>query len=47
MPKLQAMGKKVAHVTPDDVMFGAGALVSCFIKNPEFQGQTKDQVIQY
>ena len=41
---IAGMGKKVAHVTPDDVMFGAGALVSCFIKNPEFQGQTKDRL---
>jgi len=31
-------------VTPDDVMFGAGALVSVFIKSPEFQGQTKDRL---
>jgi topoisomerase-4 subunit B len=38
------MGKKVSHVTPDDVMFGAGALVSAFIKQPEFQGQTKDRL---
>ena len=38
------MGKKVSHVTPDDVMFGAGALVSVFIKAPEFQGQTKDRL---
>jgi len=41
---LTGMGKKVSHVTPDDVMFGAGALVSVFIKSPEFQGQTKDRL---
>ena len=41
---IAGMGKKTAHVTPDDVMFGAGALVSCFIKSPEFQGQTKDRL---
>ena len=41
---LTGMGKKTAHVTPDDVMFGAGALVSIFIKSPEFQGQTKDRL---
>ena len=41
---LTGMGKKVSHVTPDDVMFGAGALVSVFIKSPEFQGQTKDKL---
>ena len=41
---IAGMGKKVSHVTPDDVMFGAGALVSVFIKAPEFQGQTKDRL---
>ncbi len=41
---IAGMGKKVSHVTPDDVMFGAGALVSCFLKSPEFQGQTKDRL---
>ena len=41
---IAGMGKKVSHVTPDDVMFGAGALVSAFVKNPEFQGQTKDRL---
>ena len=42
--ELTGMGKKMSHVTPDDVMFGAGALVSAFIKQPEFQGQTKDRL---
>jgi topoisomerase-4 subunit B len=42
--ELIGMGKKMSHVTPDDVMFGAGALVSVFIKQPEFQGQTKDRL---
>ncbi|GHA98770.1 DNA topoisomerase 4 subunit B [Algimonas arctica] len=42
--ELIGMGKKMSHVTPDDVMFGAGALVSAFIKQPEFQGQTKDRL---
>ncbi len=41
---ITGMGKKFSHVTPDDVMFGAGALVSVFIKSPEFQGQTKDRL---
>ncbi len=41
---ISGMGKKVSHVTPDDVMNGAGALVSIFISNPEFQGQTKDKL---
>jgi len=41
---ITGMGKKFSHVTPDDVMFGAGALVSCFLSSPEFQGQTKDRL---
>ncbi|MHA6288467.1 DNA topoisomerase IV subunit B [Maricaulis sp. CAU 1757] len=36
--------KKAAQITPDDVMGGAGALVSVFITEPEFQGQTKDRL---
>ena len=42
--ELAGMEKKFAHVTPDDVMFGAAAIISVFIKNPEFQGQTKDRL---
>ncbi len=41
---IAGMGKKVSNVTPDDVMHGVGALVSVFISNPEFQGQTKDRL---
>ncbi|NNE58817.1 MAG: DNA topoisomerase IV subunit B [Hellea sp.] len=41
---ISGMGKKVAHVKSDDVMNGAGALVSIFIGSPEFQGQTKDRL---
>ncbi len=41
---ISGMGKKVSHVTPDDVMNGAGALVSVFLSSPEFQGQTKDRL---
>ncbi|WP_421791469.1 DNA topoisomerase IV subunit B [Hyphobacterium sp.] len=36
--------KKGGLVTPEDVMGGAGALVSVFIHDPEFQGQTKDRL---
>ncbi len=36
--------KRASAVTPDDVMAGAGAMVSVFISNPEFQGQTKDRL---
>ncbi len=37
-------GKRAASVTSDDVMSGAGAMVSVFIREPEFQGQTKDRL---
>ena len=41
---IAGMGKKFSHVQPDDVMFGAGALVSAFISDPDFVGQTKDRL---
>ncbi len=41
---ISGMGKKASHITPDDVMSSAGALVSVFLSNPEFQGQTKDRL---
>ncbi len=37
-------GKRAAPITSDDVMVGAGALLSVFIREPEFQGQTKDRL---
>ena len=37
-------GKRAAPVTSDDVMTGAGAMLSVFIREPEFQGQTKDRL---
>ena len=36
--------KKAATITREDLMTGAGALVSCFIREPEFVGQTKDRL---
>jgi topoisomerase-4 subunit B len=39
-----AGNKKAGVVTPEDVMGTAGALLSVFIRNPEFQGQTKDKL---
>jgi topoisomerase IV subunit B len=36
--------KKAATVTSEDVMFGAAAMLSVFIREPEFQGQTKDRL---
>ncbi len=36
--------KRAAAITSDDVMTGAGAMLSVFIREPEFQGQTKDRL---
>ncbi len=36
--------KRAASVTQDDVMIGAGCMLSVFIREPEFQGQTKDRL---
>jgi topoisomerase-4 subunit B len=36
--------KRAGIITPDDVMGGAGALLSVFIREPEFQGQTKEKL---
>src|SRR6266496_2938918 len=37
-------GKRAGAVTGDDVMNGAACMVSVFIREPEFQGQTKDRL---
>src|SRR3954468_10532992 len=37
-------GKRAASVTSEDVMAGAAAMLSVFIREPEFQGQTKDRL---
>ncbi len=36
--------KKAGTITREDLTTGAGALVSCFIREPEFVGQTKDRL---
>ena len=36
--------KKAKDVTADDVMEGACIMLSCFIPNPQFQGQTKERL---
>ncbi|MCF6274321.1 MAG: DNA topoisomerase IV subunit B [Robiginitomaculum sp.] len=41
---ISGMSKKAASITPDDVMNSVGALISVFLSNPEFQGQTKDRL---
>ncbi|MCB2099113.1 MAG: DNA topoisomerase IV subunit B [Parvularculaceae bacterium] len=39
-----AGNRRAGNVTPEDVMGTAGALLSVFVRNPEFQGQTKDKL---
>jgi topoisomerase-4 subunit B len=39
-----AGNKKAAQINRDDLMTGGSALVSCFISEPEFVGQTKDRL---
>jgi len=36
--------KRGGVITADDVMAQAGALISVFVRNPEFQGQTKERL---
>ncbi len=36
--------KRAAAITAEDVIANAGALISVFVKNPEFQGQTKERL---
>ena len=37
-------GKRAGSITSDDVMTGAACMLSVFIREPEFQGQTKDRL---
>ncbi len=37
-------GKRASAIASDDVMAAAGAVLSVFIREPEFQGQTKDRL---
>jgi topoisomerase-4 subunit B len=36
--------KRAAPITSEDLMTGAGCMLSVFIREPEFQGQTKDRL---
>ncbi len=36
--------KRCSVITPDDVMASAGVMLSVFIREPEFQGQTKEKL---
>src|SRR5471030_2956632 len=37
-------GKRAAYITSEDVMVGAAVMLSVFVREPEFQGQTKDRL---
>ena len=39
-----ANNRKAAQITREDLLSGGCALVSCFIREPEFVGQTKDRL---
>ena len=39
-----AKNRKAADITREDLLTGGCALVSCFIREPEFVGQTKDRL---
>ncbi|HHI82251.1 MAG TPA: DNA topoisomerase IV subunit B, partial [Rhizobiales bacterium] len=39
-----AGNKKASIISPDDVMSSAGIMLSVFIREPEFQGQTKEKL---
>ena len=39
-----ASNRKAAQITREDLISGGCALVSCFIREPEFVGQTKDRL---
>ena len=36
--------KRAAPITSEDIMVGAACMLSVFIREPEFQGQTKDRL---
>ncbi len=37
--------KKVSELTAEDVLAGSAGMLSVFVKNPQFQGQTKDKLV--
>src|SRR5438067_2459443 len=37
-------GKRAANIVSEDVMVGAAVMLSVFVREPEFQGQTKDRL---
>jgi topoisomerase IV subunit B len=43
--ELTGVAKRAAQITAEDLLGGACALLSVFIQNPQFQGQTKDKLV--
>jgi topoisomerase-4 subunit B len=43
--ELTGAAKRAAQITADDLLGGACALLSVFIQDPQFQGQTKDKLV--
>ncbi len=43
--ELTGAGKRAGAVTADDVMSGACVMLSVFVKDPQFQGQTKEKLV--
>jgi topoisomerase-4 subunit B len=41
---LVGQGKKVKDITPDDVVTGSEVMLSVFVRDPQFQSQTKDRL---
>lgn len=41
----QIGNRKAAQLTADDCLGGAVLLISAFVRNPQFQGQTKDKLV--
>lgn len=37
--------KKAGQITPEDILDGAAIMLSVFIRDPQFQGQTKDKLV--
>lgn len=38
-------GKKASQLTSDDIMSGSNAIISIFVRHPQFQGQTKEKLV--
>ncbi|MDA9975864.1 DNA topoisomerase IV subunit B [Alphaproteobacteria bacterium] len=43
--ELSGNAKRIAQVTADDVMSGACIMLSVFVRDPQFQGQTKERLV--